>query len=123
MTDAPSPRTSDEYLRHLDGAAKAQKDALRKALAAARHRLRPSTLKERAQNRLLDSTLDIFTRAENSVRQHPVRAAGIAALIGALLARGPLFRLAATAFSKSRHHVRARLNAAGKSANNEDSNE
>lgn len=123
MTHAPFPRDPGEQLRQLDAAAKAQKDALRETLAAARHRLRPAILKERAQNRLLDSALDTFTRAENSVRQHPARAVGIAALIGAVLARGPLLRLAAAGISKGSHHVKTRLSAAAKPANNEDSDE
>ena len=59
-------------------------------------KLRPSRLRTRAQDRMLDGALDTLAQAQAAVVRHPARAIGLAALIGAFLARKPLWRMVAS---------------------------
>ena len=50
-------------------------------------------------NRLMDRMLDAIAKGRASITAHPARTLGIAALVGAVLARGPVLKLAGQAYA------------------------
>jgi hypothetical protein len=95
MSKMSLPPAPDKYLRELADRARAQRGALQVSLSAMSSKLRPSRLRNRAQDRMLDGALDTIAQAQAAVVRHPARAIGLVALIGAFLARKSLFRMVA----------------------------
>lgn len=100
-----SPETLADRMRQINAQAMAQRHKLAASLSTARDALRPVHLKQRATHRLLDTSLDTIGRANSAIRAHPLRVLGIAAMIGAVLARGPLIKLAAQGLTMGRDHA------------------
>ena len=92
-----------ERLATLSTETEAKRTRLMGLMGLARERVRPSHLASEAGNKVLDAGLDAIDASKAAVRAHPFKAAGIAAAIGAILARNPLFSLAAKGYA----HVRA----------------
>lgn len=83
----------EERMRHLNELAASRRERLKGTVGNLRARLNPAQVKQRAGNRAMDSMLDALASGKRTLREHPLPAIGIAALCGALLARGPLWRL------------------------------
>ena len=65
-----------------------------KALATlARERTRPARLAEAAGNRVADAVLDIKDAGVRWARSNPFKAVGIGGVVGAIVARKPLWKL------------------------------
>lgn len=95
-------------LRELTARAEQERAALAETLAKTAQRLRPSRLASDAGDRVADAMLDTFASARSAAREHPLKAVGIAAAIGAVLARRPLFRLMSEAMDSAWRHFRSR---------------
>lgn len=89
-------------MRTLNAVADAQRAKFLSSLNETQRHAHPARLKERASNRLLDRMLDVIAKGRASIVAHPARSLGIAALAGAVIARGPLIKLAAKAFAASK---------------------
>lgn len=105
MTNRALPPEPEKHLRDLAVLAKSQRDALLASLSAVSAKLSPTYMKTRAQHQFLDTTLDSIAKLKTAVARHPARALGVAAVIGALLARRPLFRIS----GKCLHSVYSRI--------------
>ncbi|MBP6030137.1 MAG: hypothetical protein KA533_01780 [Sphingobium sp.] len=92
----------EERMRHLNDLATLQRAKLKDSLHLARVRLSPDHIKKSAGNRVMDRMLDALTRARHAVKDHPLPALGIAAVFGAVLARGPLWKLARKGFANAK---------------------
>lgn len=86
-------------MRMLNALADTQRAKFLASLSATQHHAHPARLKERASNQLLDRMLDAIAKGRASITAHPARTLGIAALVGAVLARGPLLKLAGKAYA------------------------
>lgn len=123
MSRSPLPKETEQHLRALDSLAQERRRALGQSIALLQRRLHPAHLKARAQNHLFDRALDSVTRARDTIRDNPVRTAGIAVLLGAIIARGPLLKLAARAAVFARDYFRRRSHNHGTSAKDEGDHE
>lgn len=85
-------RQSFERLAALDAEAAERRARTLSLLSQSREHLRPASLAEETRNWALDYGLDQIARAARAIRAHPVKAAGAAALFGALLGYRPLTR-------------------------------
>lgn len=97
MSDKPD--SLEARMRALNALADAQRAKLLSSLHATRSHAHPARLKQRVGKRLLDRMLDAIAKGRASIIAHPARALGIAAVAGAVLARGPLVKLAAKAYA------------------------
>jgi len=95
-------------LRELNVRAGQQRAALAETLAKAKLRLRPSRLASDAGDRIADALLDSLASARSAAREHPLKAVGIAATVGAVLARRPLTRLMSQGLDSAWRHFRSR---------------
>jgi len=100
MSDKPD--SMEARMRTLNALADTQRAKFLASLQATQHHAHPARLKERASNQLLDRMLDAIAKGCASINAHPARALGIAALVGAVLARGPLLKLAGKAYAAGR---------------------
>lgn len=91
-----------EHLAALSVEAEAKRSRLMDMVELARMRVRPSRLASEAGNKVLDAGLDAIDASKAVVRSHPFKAAGIAAAVGAILARKPLLGLAARGYARLR---------------------
>lgn len=97
--------TSDSLearMRTLNAHADAQRAKFLSSIGETRHHAHPARIKERASNRFLDRMLDVIAKGRASIVAHPARSLGIAALAGAIIARGPLIKLATKGFAVSK---------------------
>lgn len=120
MSNAPLPK---EHMRDLDSLAEERRRALEESVALLRRRVAPAHLKARVQNRLLDGTLDILARAKGTIRENPVRTLGIAALLGAILARRRIVKIAARGALSAADYFKNLYRKHGTSASEEGRNE
>lgn len=95
-------------LRELNARAGQERAALARTLARTAQRLRPSRLASDAGDRVADAMLDSFASARTAAREHPFKAVGIAAMVGAVLARRPLFHLMSQGLNAAWRHFRSR---------------
>lgn len=95
-------------LRELNARAEQERTALAETLAKAAQRLRPARLASDAGDRVADAMLDTFASARSAAREHPLKAVGIAAMVGAVLARRPLSRLISQGLDSAWRHFRSR---------------
>jgi len=110
-----------DQLAALDTLTHDQRARVRELAGLAADRLRPAYLAREAGNRALDIGLDGMSKARTMARAHPVKAAGMVAIVGAVIARKPLLRLFSGGYAalreKWRHH---RQKTASANAKNED---
>lgn len=97
MSDRPGD--SEARMRDLNRLADEHRAQLLASLRATIQHVHPAQLKARASNNILDRMLGGIARGRASIVAHPARALGLAALAGALVARGPLLRLATKALA------------------------
>ncbi len=95
-------------MRELNARAKQERTALTDTFAVVRQRLRPARLASEAGDRVADAVLDTIAKGRNTARQHPFKAIGIAAVIGAFLARRPLFGLLSQGIGAAWRHFQER---------------
>lgn len=95
-------------MRRLNERAKQARAELAATFAMAGERLRPARLASETSDRFADMLLDNADRARAAARKHPLRAVGIAAAIGAVLARRPIFRLLSQGMEAAWHHFEER---------------
>lgn len=95
-------------MRELNARARQQRDALAETLAVTGERLRPARLASDAGDRLADAMLDAVAKGRTAAREHPFKAVGIAAAIGAFLARRPLSRLVSEGLGSAWTHIASR---------------
>lgn len=96
-------------MRELNMRARQERDALADTLAVTGERLRPAKLASDASDRVADAMLDAIAKARTAAREHPIKAVGIAAAIGAFLARRPLSRLIAEGLGSAWTHIGSRI--------------
>lgn len=105
-------KTADDsimvQMRRLNARAKQARAELAATFAAASERLRPARLASETSDRFADMLLDNVDRAKAAAREHPLRGVGIAAAIGAFVARRPLFRLMSQGMDAARRHFHER---------------
>lgn len=109
MTDIPEGMLEgmDEKLAAVTAEAELQRERVIGLARLAAERLRPQNLAQEAGNRMLDLGLDAVDRGKAAAKEHPLRTIGLAAVLGAIVARGPLLRLATSGF----HTAKTRWNA------------
>jgi len=94
MTDLPEGMDAKLVNATID--AEVQRERVKELARLAAARLRPKNLAQEAGTKMLDLGLDVVDRGKTAVRAHPARTIGLAAIIGAILARGPLLKLASS---------------------------
>ncbi len=123
MSRASLPSEPEKYLRELARRAEAERDALRQTFSAIGTKLRPKRIRSRAQSHLMDGALDAIGHAKTAVAAHPARVIGVAALLGFILARGPLIRLTVKGIRSGRDCVSKWVREHRKPRDEEDENE
>jgi len=96
------------HMRELNARAEQMRGELAATFAVAGERLRPDRLASEASDRFADMVLDNADRAKAAAREHPLKVAGIAAIIGAVLARRPLSRLLSQGMAVAWRHFQER---------------
>jgi len=94
-----------DRMARLNSAAEDHRSRLLSLVDTSRDRLRPKALAEQAGNKALDLGLNGIDRAKATVRAHPVKAVSAAVIAGALLARRPLWKLAAVGIKSGRDYI------------------
>ena len=97
-------RSSTAQMRRLNARAAEERAELAETFAAAGERLQPRRLASEAGDSVADMLLDSFDKAKGVARTHPLKTVGIAAMIGAFLARRPLFHLASEGLGAARQY-------------------
>lgn len=98
---------SDPYARlaELDAEARSRRAEVLALLRLSRERTRPENLAAEARNRALDFGLDKLGQAKAALLANPLKAAGAALALGALLGYRPLGRWAAGAARKAKRRL------------------
>lgn len=96
------------HMQRLNTRAEHARTELAATFAAAGERLRPGRLASEASDRFADMLLDNADRVKAAVREHPLKVAGIAAVIGAFFARRPLTRLLSQGMDAAWRHFQER---------------
>mgnify|MGYP003633069118 CR=1 FL=1 len=102
-----------EHYETLSAEAESQRARFFGLLGLARERVRPANLMKEAENRALDMGLDALDKSAAFARAYPLRVAGMAAAVGALLARKPLWKLLGSTYSALRQRGSDRIETPG----------
>lgn len=100
MADLPEGMDARLVTATVD--AEVQRERVKELARLAAARLRPQNLAQEAGTKMLDLGLDVVDRSKTAACAHPVRTIGLAATIGAILARGPLLKLASSGVRKAK---------------------
>jgi len=95
-----------QRLAALDAVTGDQRMRIRRLAGLTVERLRPARIAQDAGNRALDLGLDAMEKARTFARAHPLKTAGLAAAIGAVIARKPLWRLSMSGYRRLRDLLR-----------------
>lgn len=83
----------DETIKTADQKAIAARTQFLATLTTASNRLHPAALRKEASEKAMDAALDGLAQTRSFVRKHPIQVIGVAAGIGAVIARAPLMAL------------------------------